>query len=42
MVLVGISCVDEVILAEIVISRSQVMTKLDQIFYHILKDLIFF
>ena len=42
MVLVSTSCFDEVILAEIVISRSQVMTKFDQIFYHILTDLIFF
>ena len=42
MVLVGTRCVDEVILAEIVNSGSQVMTKFDQIFYHILIDLIFF
>ena len=32
MVLVSTSCFDEVILAEIVISGSQVMTKFDQIF----------
>ena len=42
MVLVSTSCFDEVILAEIVISGSQVMTKFDQIFYHISTDLIFF
>ena len=41
MVLVGTGCVDEVILAEIFKSGSQVMTKFDQIFYHILIDLIF-
>ena len=41
MVLVGTRCVDEVILAEIVNSGPQVMTKFDQIFYHILIDLIF-
>ena len=41
MVLVSTSCCDKVILAEIVISGSQVMTKFDQIFYHILTDLIF-
>ena len=41
MVLVSTSCFDEVSLAEIVISGSQVMTKFDQIFYHILTDLIF-
>ena len=35
------SCVDEVILVEIVISGSQFITKIDQIFY-ILMDLIFF
>ena len=32
MVLVSTSCFDEVILAEIVISGSQVMTKFDHIF----------
>ena len=42
MVLVSTSCFDEVILAEIIISGSQVMTKFDQIFNHILTDLIFF
>ena len=42
MVLASTSCFDEVVLAEIVISGSQVMTKFDQIFYHILTDLIFF
>ena len=31
---------DEVILAEIVFSGSQFITKLDQNFYHILTDLI--
>ena len=41
MVLVGPRCVDKVILAEIVNSGSQVMTKFDQIFNHILIDLIF-
>ena len=41
MVLVSTICFDEVILAEIVILGSQVMTKFDQIFYHILTDLIF-
>ena len=41
MVLVSASCFDEVILAEIVISGSQIMTKFDQIFFHILTDLIF-
>ena len=41
MVLVSISCFDEVILAfEIVSSGSQFTTKFDQIFYHILTDLI--
>ena len=42
MVLVGTRCVDKVIVAEIVNSGSQVMTKFDQIFYHILIDLIFY
>ena len=37
MILVSTKCFDEVILAEIVISGSQVMTKFD----HILTDLIF-
>ena len=41
MVLVGTSCVDEVVLVDIVISGSQFMTKIDQIFYHVLIDLIF-
>ena len=41
MVLVGTRCVDELILAETVNSGSQVMTKFDQIFYHILIDLVF-
>ena len=41
MVLVGTNCVDEVILTEIVISGSRLMTNFDQI-YHILFDLIFF
>ena len=41
MVLVSTSCSDEVILAEIVISRSQVMTKFDPIFDYFLTDLIF-
>ena len=40
-VLVGSSCFDEVILAKIVISGSQFITKFDQIFDHILTDLIF-
>ena len=39
MVLVGFSCFDQVILAEIVILGSQFMTKFDQIFY-CLTDLI--
>ena len=38
--LVGTRCADEIILAEIVNAGSQVMTKFDQIFYHILIDLI--
>ena len=42
MSLVSTSCFDDVVLAEIVFSGSQVMTKFDQIFYHILTDLIFF
>ena len=42
MVLVGTSCVDEVLLIEIVISGSSLMTNFDQIFYHILIDLTFF
>ena len=42
MVLVGTGCVDDVILTEIVISGSRLMTKFDQIFYNILIDLIFF
>ena len=41
MVLVVTGCVDEVILAEILKSGSEVLTKFDQIFYHILIDLIF-
>ena len=40
MVFVGNSCFDEVILAEIVFLLSQFITKFDQIFYHILTDLI--
>ena len=40
MVLVGTRCVYKVILAEIVHSGSQFMTKFDQIFYQILIDLI--
>ena len=40
MVFVSTSCFDEVSLAEIVFSRSQLITKFDQIFYHILTDLI--
>ena len=40
MVFVSISCFDEVILAELVFSGSQFITKFDQIFYHILTDLI--
>ena len=39
-VLVSTSCFDEVVLAEIVYSGSQFITKFDQIFYHILTDLI--
>ena len=34
------SCFDEVILAEIAFSGSQLITKFDRIFYHILTDLI--
>ena len=41
MILVGTGCVDEVILTEIVISGSRLMTNFDQIFDHILLDLIF-
>ena len=41
MILVGTGCVDEVILTEIVISGSRLMTNFDQIFYHNLLDLIF-
>ena len=40
MVFVCTSCFDEVILAEIVFSGSQFITKFDQIFNHILTDLI--
>ena len=40
MVFVSTKCFDEVILAEIVFSGSQFITKFDQIFYHILTDLI--
>ena len=40
MVFVSSSCFGEVILAEIVFSGSQFITNFDQIFYHILKDLI--
>ena len=40
MVLVSTSRFDEVILAEIVISGSQFITKIDQIFYQLLTDLI--
>ena len=40
MVFVSTSCFDEVILADIVFSGSQFITKFDQIFYHILTDLI--
>ena len=41
MIFLNNSCFDEVNLADIFISGSQLMTKLDQIFYHILTDLIF-
>ena len=41
MLLVSTSCFDEVILAEIVLSGSQLATKFGQVFYHILTDLIF-
>ena len=34
------SCFDEVILAEIVFSGFQFITEFDQIFYHILTDMI--
>ena len=40
MVLVIITCFNEVFLAEIVISGYQFITKFDQIFYQILTDLI--
>ena len=40
MIFVITNCFDEVILAEIVFSGSQFITKFDQIFYHILTDLI--
>ena len=40
MLLLITSCFDEVILAEIVFSGSQFITKFDQIFYHILTDLV--
>ena len=39
-VFVSTSCFVEVILAEMVFSGSQFLTKFDQIFYHILTDLI--
>ena len=41
MVLVGTSCVDEVILTEMVISGSRLTTNFDKIFHHILIGLIF-
>ena len=40
MVLSCTICFDEVILAEIFISGSQFITKIDQIFFHFLTDLI--
>ena len=40
MVFVSISCFEEVILAEIVFSVSQFITKFDQIFNHFLTDLV--
>ena len=40
MIFVSTGCFDEVFLAEIVFSGSQFITKFDQIFYHILTDLI--
>ena len=40
MVFVFFSCFDAVFLAEIVFSGSQFITIFDQIFYHILTDLI--
>ena len=40
-VLVRNSCLDEVILAEIVFWGSQFTTKIGLIFYHVLTDLIF-
>ena len=42
MVLVGTSCVDDVVSTEIIFSGSRLMTNFDQSFYHILIDLIFF
>ena len=42
MVFVSTSCFDEVILTEIVFSGSQFITKFDQIWYHILTELILF
>ena len=38
--LVSTSCIDEVILKEIVLSVSEFITKFDKIFYHILTELI--
>ena len=40
MAFVSTSGFDEVILAEIVFSGSQLITKFDQFFYHVLTDLI--
>ena len=40
MVFVSTSCFDKVILAEIIFSGPQFITKFDPIFYHILTDLI--
>ena len=42
MVFVSTSWFDEVILAEMFFSGSQFITKFDEIFYHILTDLILF
>ena len=42
MVLVSTSCVDAVILTEMVISGSRLTTNFDKIFHHILIGLIFF
>ena len=42
MLLVGTRCLDEVIVAKKVFSWSDYMSEFDQIFYHILIDLIFF